>query len=95
LFLPPSPIPKGKTSVFSARELLDAAYIGLGLRDGSLFEAAEKPSDDLSEADWLDKGEWLSLAESVGAEKLFFVRDNPVVVFAAVNESDDRIMRGR
>ncbi|MEO8494151.1 MAG: N-6 DNA methylase [Planctomycetota bacterium] len=79
--------------MFSARELLDAAYIGLGLRDGSLFAAAEKPSDDLSEADWLDKGEWLSLAESVGAEKLFFVRDNPVVVFAAVNESDDRTMR--
>lgn len=93
MFLPPFPIPKEKTSVPSARELLDAAYTGLGLQEGSLFSAAEKPSDDISEADWLDKGEWLSLAESVGAEKLFFVRDNPVVVFAAVNESGDRTMR--
>ena len=78
--------------MFSARELLDAAYTDLGLQDGALFAVAEKPNE-VSEVDWLDKGEWLSLAKSVGAEKLFFVRDNPVVVFAAVNESDDKTMR--
>ena len=31
--------------------------------------------------DWLEKGEWLSAAKRIGAEKIFFVENNPVAVF--------------
>ncbi len=81
------------TTVPSARELLDAAYADLELKDGALLPATKLPSDGVSEADWLSKGEWLSLANSVGAERLFFVRDNPVVVFAVTEENDDHTLR--
>ncbi len=75
----------------SARELLDAAYEQLDLRTGSLLDAVESPVGT-AESDWLEKGEWLALAQSVGAEKVFFVHDNPVIVFATGDaETDDAI----
>jgi hypothetical protein len=71
----------------SARELLDAVYSRLGFDEGDLLDASEGPSESTS-SDWVNKGDWLALANKVGAEKVFFVNDYPVVVFAQQTKSD-------
>jgi hypothetical protein len=76
----------------STRELLDAAYADLGLRDGALLDAVDQP-EAVPADDWIERGEWLSLASSVGVEKVFFVENNPVIVFAGSEETDDRRTR--
>lgn len=68
----------------SPQKLLDAAYEHLGYAEGDLLEAVDTPSN-LSSEDWLNKGEWLSLANEVDAEKVFFVDNNPVIVFATAD----------
>lgn len=65
----------------SARELLDAAYSRLGFEEGDLLDATAEPNDTTSDV-WVNKGDWLALAKKVGAEKVFFVNDYPVIVFA-------------
>src|SRR5487761_1842101 len=65
----------------TARELLDATYAGLGLAEGDLVEATECPTP-ATESAWIEKGEWLALGRQVRAERIFFVENNPVVVFA-------------
>jgi len=64
--------------------LLNAAYRDLDLAQGTLLSAASSPkqADSAAESAWLEKGEWLALAKKIGAEKVFFVRDNPVLVIA-------------
>ena len=62
--------------------LLDEAYRGLGYKDGMLLDAVSQPGPGSIEAlEWLEKGDWLALAQKVGAEKVFFVHNDPVVVF--------------
>ena len=73
-------------------QLLDAAYADLGLGEGALLNAVDRP-DAVSAADWVERGEWLSLASTVGVEKVFFVENNPVIVFASSEETDDRLTR--
>jgi hypothetical protein len=71
----------------TSRELLDAAYANLGFADGDLFDASEQPVASNKSA-WVEKGEWLALGKKVGAERVFFVDNNPVVVFATQDELD-------
>lgn len=71
----------------SSRDLLDAAYSRLGFVDGDLLSAQAEPGD-VTAAEWVNKGDWLSLAKKVGAERIFFVNDYPVVVFAEQVSSD-------
>ena len=66
----------------SPQQLLDAAYKHLGYAEGDLLDAVDSPSEELTSEDWLNKGEWLSLAKNVDAEKVFFVDNNPVIIFA-------------
>lgn len=73
-------------------ELLAAAYSQLEFEHGSLFEAARKPADAAAKQ-WLEKGDWLALADEVGAEKIFFVDQNPVIVFAAVSGGKEEDFR--
>ncbi len=65
--------------------LLQAAYEELGFAEGTLLPASEKPEGASLDA-WLEKGDWLALAKEVGAEKVFFVGQYPVVIFARVDE---------
>jgi len=65
----------------SAQGLLEAAYQELGYVHGTLLDATDSPQG-LTADNWIDKGEWLSLAKKVGAEKVFFIDNNPVIVFA-------------
>ena len=67
--------------------LLRAAYKDLGLADGKLLPATDSPRGRSSQ-DWVDKGEWLTLAGEVGADRVFFVENNPVIVFAQQVTSD-------
>jgi hypothetical protein len=65
----------------AGRNLLETAYKELGYSDGKLLDATDSP-ETVGAEDWIDNGEWLALAKKVGAEKIFFVKNNPVIVFA-------------
>jgi len=73
-----------------AQGLLEAAYRELGYAEGALLNATDSP-EGVAPDDWINKGEWLSLAKRVGAEKVFFVDDNPVIVFADSAPDQQRI----
>src|SRR2546430_13819821 len=66
----------------SSRSFLDEAYQTLEYNKGALFNARSFPDFSTDESEeWLEKGDWLALAKNVGAEKIFFVNNDPVVVF--------------
>jgi hypothetical protein len=64
--------------------LLTTAYEQLDLVSGDLISPtgslAERP-----ETQWLEVGDWLLLAERMGAERVFFVDSDPVIVFASLD----------
>lgn len=68
------------TSLDSAKDLLDAAYSDLDFVSGDLLQATDAPGE-LDRADWITRGGWLSLADTLNADRIFFVEDNPVIVF--------------
>ncbi len=61
---------------------LDLLYKELDLASGDLLTATNDPALCRSRVDWLEKGEWLAAAKRTGAEKIFFLENNPVAVFA-------------
>jgi hypothetical protein len=67
----------------SPRAFLDEVYRSLGYEEGTLLNAVICPDAETDE-EWLDKGDWLSLAHKVGAEKVFFVKNDPALVFCAL-----------
>jgi type I restriction-modification system DNA methylase subunit len=67
--------------------LLNAAILGLGFSEGQLL-SADRQMSDVTRGDWIEKGDWLSLAKFVGAEKIFFIEQNPVIVFARADTND-------
>jgi len=74
----------------SAESLLQAAYNSLGYYEGSLLRSALVPDPNTPEiAEWLEKGDWLTLAHKVGAEKVFFVNNDPVIVFCRFEDGND------
>ncbi|MBV9927752.1 MAG: N-6 DNA methylase [Acidobacteria bacterium] len=78
----------------SARALLDAAYKELGLEEGDLLNTKSSPND-LEVEQWVEKGEWLSLGKKIGIEKIFFVKDNPVIIFAESKTANVDAIRQR
>jgi len=76
----------------SASELLETVYTALDLKRGDLLSADFSPTKETLEK-WLNKGDWLSLASHVGAEKIFFVKDDPVIVFAKSESQDPETLR--
>jgi type I restriction-modification system DNA methylase subunit len=61
---------------------LETLYKELDFASGDLLTATDNPSLCPKQRDWLEKGEWLSAAKRAGVEKVFFIENNPVVVFA-------------
>ena len=61
---------------------LDTLYEEFDYQNGSLHPVANNPTGCPKEIDWLEKGEWLAAAKQAEAKKIFFVGNNPVVVFA-------------
>src|SRR6185437_15778178 len=76
----------------SAADLLDAAYRQLEFDQGALLSAARTPQPTGLE-DWIDRGDWQLLAAQVGAESLFFVDRDPVIVFAKAEDDAEGALR--
>jgi hypothetical protein len=81
------------TEMTSTSQLLDTAYTVLGLNEGELLNASFSPGREIDLERWVNKGDWLALAKQVGAEKIFFVKDDPVVVFARSDSNDAASLR--
>jgi SAM-dependent methyltransferase len=71
-------------------DLLDAAYVGFD--GGDLLKATSDPRE-AGASEWLENGEWLSLAKAIGAERVFFVKNNPVIIFAQHDGRDMEAVR--
>lgn len=76
----------------SASELLESVYTCLGFSEGVLLRASSTPRPD-EPSNWIEVGQWLRLAVEVGAERVFFVDNNPVAVFAQSAEQDPNQLR--
>ena len=76
----------------SAADLLDAAYQQLEFDQGSLLSAATRPQPETI-AEWVDRGDWQQLAAQVGADRIFFVDRDPVVVFAKTADTAPGVLR--
>ncbi len=61
---------------------LATLYKELDFQGGDLLRATEVPPPRLSQENWIEKGEWLASAQRAGADRVFFVDNNPVIVFA-------------
>jgi len=75
----------------SPAELLRTAYSQLAFDQGTLLSATRQPQSGAL-GDWLDRGDWQALAAQVGADKIFFVNSDPVVVFAQVEDSSREVL---
>lgn len=73
-------------------DLLDAAYRQLEYDQGSLLSAAIAPQPELME-EWIDLGDWQKLAAQVGADRIFFVDRDPVIVFAKSTDDTEISIR--
>ena len=70
---------------------LKQLYKELDFISGELFPAMYAPNN-ITQKVWVEKGEWLSAAKRAGADSVFFVENNPVVVFAeSTNDSIEKI----
>ncbi|MHB1421478.1 MAG: hypothetical protein ACYCX4_18165, partial [Bacillota bacterium] len=78
-------------------DLLNITYSALDFNQGDLYSTSD---DVISLPDkWLDLGYWLSIAQKVGnkscygtIERVFFVQNNPVIVFGRCLSLDDDII---
>lgn len=71
-------------SASQAHLLLDATYQDLDLESGALLSTSEFPGSEITADEWRDRGEWLLLGHRMGAEKIFFVDEDPVILFSTV-----------
>jgi len=76
----------------ATQQFLAGAYTDLGFRDGALMTPSE-PLSQHTVADWMERGEWLTLAKSLDIDRIFFVDNNPVVVFARSDNPDPEVLR--
>lgn len=71
---------------------LNVIYDDLDYKSGVLLPATDKPIPSLSANDWIEKGEWLTAAKKAGVDKMFFVGNNPVAVFAqCIDDLEEKI----
>lgn len=76
----------------SAADLLNAVYRQLEFDQGALLTAVRTPQPAVG-TDWIDRGDWQLLAAQVGAESIFFVDRDPVVVFAKAGDTAEGTLR--
>jgi hypothetical protein len=65
-------------------QLIEHACRVLDLDAGALHAATAGPGQDYDLDLWRTHGDWLLSASRMGAERVFFVGDDPVIVFTAV-----------
>ena len=73
-------------STSGAVEFLHQIYTDLNLTEGYLFAPATVPTDATRER-WQAIGDWLNLASRMNADRIFFVADDPVIVFSALPDA--------
>jgi type I restriction-modification system DNA methylase subunit len=61
---------------------LNVFYKELDFESGSLYPVMDNPATCPIKKDWVEKGEWFAAGKQAGAEKIFFVKNNPIAVFA-------------
>ena len=64
-------------------DFLEGVYSTLGLADGMLLKPASEPTDETLSL-WQTVGDWLTLADRMNADRIFFVGDDPVLIFSAM-----------
>ena len=69
-----------------SNSVLDDVIVGLDYIHGELFDASRSPNSK-NKVHWLEKGDWLKSAAQADVQKVFFVKNNPVVVFAQCGKS--------
>ncbi|TEB08653.1 Type IIS restriction enzyme Eco57I [Pelotomaculum schinkii] len=84
-------------SIPEKSEFLENVYQQLSFIEGDLLSATELPDMD-SLSHWLNKGDWLVLAHKVAQgledakiEKVFFVENNPVIIFGQADYNQETI----
>jgi hypothetical protein len=70
------------------KDILETVYKDLDYTSGTLCDTAESPANCSDVSQWIDKGEWLTAAKRAGADKIFFVDNNPIIVFAQCGVDD-------
>ena len=68
--------------------LLESVYTDLDLVGGTLLYAADSPSTDDAHR-WSELGDWLLLADRVKADRIFFLNDDPVLIFSSLPSGSD------
>ena len=74
----------------TSQAMLEAAYQQLNYQGGSLIPSTNNPAD-VEDSVWMEKGDWLSLAYRIGADKIFFVNNDPVIVFFDANDDPEQL----
>jgi len=62
-------------------DILECAISHLDYQNGQLFDLSVA-IEYQDQKNWLNLSDWIAAAKRAGAEKLFFVDNNPVIVFA-------------
>ena len=81
-----------KETTPTSQAMLEAVYQELNYVEGSLIPSTSNPSD-LDESEWVEKGDWLSLANRIDADRIFFVKNDPVIVFFESDSNDPDQLR--
>jgi hypothetical protein len=79
-------------SLDSPSDFLATAYHQLDFEHGTLLNAARAPQAG-EQQEWIEKGDWQFLAAEVGAESIFFVDRDPVIVFARTDDSSAEVLK--
>lgn len=77
-----TPPERWRPEPLASDDLLGHAYAALDLTGPTLMQATSVPVPGQPEGSWREQGEWLLLAKRAGADRLFFVGDDPVLIFA-------------
>lgn len=80
-------------SPITPEQFLGAAYDQLGYQDGLGFHIPTNRPSEISQSDIVDKFGWLRLAEEIQADRIFFVDNNPVVLFFKLNHANEDAIR--
>lgn len=80
------------SSLGSPTDFLTSAYQQLAFNLGALLPASRSPQPGAGD-EWLERGDWQFLAAEVGAESIFFVDRDPVVVFAKVEDHSAGLLK--
>ena len=76
------------TTTHDPSRLLERAYADLDLVGGTLVSVSSEPSADGAD-NWSELGDWLILAARINAERVFFIGDDPVIVFSSLPSGSD------